>query len=215
MVLPTFHSNLTTTVNLLISATEIGIKRFILAGSLEEPEAGGGVIVPPSPYAASKWAASAYARMFHEIYNTSLVNLRIFMTYGPGNQSPQKLIPYVINSLLNQEAPKLSNGQRKIDWIFIDDLIDGMIRVAFADDVDGCTIDLGSGKGISIQDIVEKLVSLVNQEIKPIYGAIDDRPMEQVNVANIDDTYKKIGWKPKISLDRGLESTVRWFKAQQ
>jgi nucleoside-diphosphate-sugar epimerase len=213
LVLPTFHSNLTSTVNLLIGVTEFGSKKIILSGSLEEPDEGTGEQVPSSPYAAGKWAASGYARMFHRLYGTPIVNLRLFMTYGPGKQAPNKLVPYVIKSLLNQKAPKLSSGQREIDWIFIDDVIDGIITSAEADDVLGCTIDIGSGKAVSIQNLVQKLIGIIDPKMKALYGALAERPIEQVKVADMQSTYKKIGWKPTISLDEGLAKTVEWYRS--
>ena len=81
LVLPTYHSNLTTTVNLLSEATKVGCKRIILPASMEEPGSDSLEVVPSSPYAADKWASSAYARMFHKLYNTPIVILRVFMTY--------------------------------------------------------------------------------------------------------------------------------------
>ena len=99
-VLPAFRGNLATTVNVLTAATQVGGCRVVLAGSLEEPQASDLEIVPSSPYAASKWASSAYGRMYHALYRTPVVIARIFMVYGPGEYRLRKLIPYVILSLL-------------------------------------------------------------------------------------------------------------------
>jgi nucleoside-diphosphate-sugar epimerase len=137
------------------------------------------------------------------------------MTYGPGKQSQKKLIPYVINSLLKKKPPELSSGQREIDWIFIDDAIEGMIAAAQAPDVNGCMLDIGSGQPLSIQALVEKLVDIIDPSIKPLFGALSERPMEQVKVAQREETYKKIGWKAQVSLDSGLKETVDWFRTQQ
>ncbi len=212
LVLPTFHSNLTTIVNLLTVAAEIGCRRIILPGSLEEPDTDNIEAIPSSPYAASKWASSSYARMFHRLYKTPIVILRVFMTYGPGKQNPRKLIPYVITSLLRGQTPKLSSGQRQIDWIYIDDVVDGMIAAVNAPDVEGCTFDVGSGALISIRTLVQHLAKHIGSSSHPLFGVEPDRPMEQVRVANIADTYTKIGWKPMTSLDKGLEYTVDWYR---
>ena len=212
LVLPTFHSNLTTTVNLLTVATEIGCRRILLPGSLEEPDVANTEVVPSSPYASSKWASSAYARMFHKLYKTPIVILRVFMTYGPGKQDTRKLIPYVVTSLLSGQTPKLSSGQRKIDWIYIDDVIDGLISAAQAPDVEGRMIDLGSGSLVSIQTIVKQLVNMTDSNLKPLFGTAPDRPMEQVRVANTANTRALIGWKPKTPLERGLKYTVNWYR---
>ena len=83
LVLPTLNSLLVSTVNTLVAADEAGCRRVVLAGSLNEPGGEVDAPVPSSPYAAAKWAAGAYARMFHQLYETPLVTARTFMTYGP------------------------------------------------------------------------------------------------------------------------------------
>src|SRR5215472_201456 len=93
-VLPTFHSNLHTTVNLLHAIAQTRCKRFVTTGSLVEPTVRTGGDVPSSPYAASKWASSDYVRMFHALYHLPAVIARVFMVYGPGQRDHTKLIPY-------------------------------------------------------------------------------------------------------------------------
>ncbi len=211
---PTFESNLVSTVNLLTMATEIGCHRIILAGSLEEPEPGGSETVPSSPYAAAKWASSGYARMFHLLYQTPVVIARLFMVYGPGQKDLNKLIPYVTLSLLNNQPPKLSSGQRQVDWVYVEDVVDGLIAAAQAPKIDGCTIDLGSGTLVSIRTIIQQLANQIDSQIELLWGALPDRPMEQTRVANIEKTYDIMGWKPKTSLSKGLEYTVNWYREQ-
>ena len=65
------------------------------------------------------------------------------MTYGPGNQPEKKLLPYVINNLLEGNAPKLSSGRRQIDWIYIDDVVEGLLSIAITPGIEGETIDIG------------------------------------------------------------------------
>src|SRR5262249_54050571 len=151
-VLPSFQHDLTTTVNVLTSATQTGVKRLVLAASLEEPVAGGADSTPSSPYAAAKFASTAYVKMFHKVYGTPAVQVRPFMTYGPG-QRAHKLVPYVALSLLQNESPKIGSGQRPVDWIYIDDVIEGMYAAATAPNVEGNSIDLGSGVLVPIRDV--------------------------------------------------------------
>ncbi len=213
LVLPTFHSNLVSTVNLLTVATEIGCRRLVLVGSLEEPEPDHNQ-VPCSPYAAAKSASSAYGRMFYELYQTPVVIARLFMVYGSGQQDLRKLIPYVTLSLLQGQAPKLSSGQRLVDWIYVDDVVDGLLVAAQAPNVEGCTVDLGSGILVPIRTVVQQLINLVGAETQPLFGALPDRPLEQVRVANTTYSYGKLGWQPATSLERGLELTVDWYRKQ-
>ena len=213
-VIPTFYSNLATTVNLLNVSTAIGCKRIILIGSLEEPGEADIPAIPSSPYAAAKWACSGYARMFHALYETPVTCARLFMVYGPRQQDLRKLIPYVTLSLLRNKTPKLTGGHRQVDWIYVKDVVEGLLAVAQAANIEGQTVDIGSGSLVSVADVVKHLVDIVDSGVEPLFGSVADRPMEQIRVADIKNTYAKIGWKAKIDLEAGLQYTVEWYKEQ-
>lgn len=206
------ENNLVSTVNLLTLMAEFGGRRIILPGSLEEPDAGD---VASSPYAAAKWSSRIYAQMFYQLYQVPIVNARIFMAYGPAQRDVKKLIPYVTLSLLNREAPRLSSGERLIDWVYIDDVVDGLIATAQTPNIEGCTFELGSGTLTSIAATVQQLVQLIDPTIQPLFGALPDRPMEQVRAANIADSVARLGWKPNTSLQSGLLETVKWYSAHR
>jgi UDP-glucose 4-epimerase len=210
----TLENNLVSTVNLLTLMAEFGGQRIVLAGSLEEPNAGD-VPIPSSPYAAAKWASSAYARMFHELYQVPIVNTRLFMVYGPAQKDIKKLIPYVTLSLLEGKAPQLSSGQRQVDWVYVDDVVDGLIAAAQAPNVEGCTFELGSSSLTPISEVVQNLNRLIDPSIQPLFGALPDRPMEQIRAANLDDARSKLGWMPKTALKQGLMNTVQWYSAHR
>jgi nucleoside-diphosphate-sugar epimerase len=214
LVLPTFHSNLMSTVNLLTISSELGCRRIVLTGSMEEPEAGDPQAIPSSPYAIAKWACSSYARMFHALYQTPVVVLRVFMVYGPAQKDLRKLIPYVILSLLRREAPQLTNGHREVDWIYVEDVVEAFLAAGRAPDIEGRTIDVGSGKLVPIRTVVENLVRMTNPEIEPLFGTIPDRPLEQVRMANIIDSETLLGWRPSTPLEAGLKRTMEWYALQ-
>ncbi|BAU48082.1 NAD-dependent epimerase/dehydratase [Sulfurifustis variabilis] len=207
----TLRDNLVTAVHLLAAATETGCRRVLLAGSLEEPEPGSGWPVPASPYAAAKYAASTYARMFHALYRTPVVLLRFFMVYGPGQWDEKKLVPYVIRSLLEGRAPEISSGRRRIDWIYVDDVVEGCLAAARASGVEGETIDLGSGELATVRDVVERIVALAGPGTVPRFGAVPDRPFEQERLADVARTRARIGWQPRVGLAEGLARTVAWY----
>jgi UDP-glucose 4-epimerase len=214
LVLPTFTGNLCASVNLLIAATEAGCNKIVMAGSLEEPEMGNTHLVPCSPYAAAKWASSAYARMFHALYQTPVVIARPGMVYGQGQNDNSKLVPYVINSLINGNKPKLSKGDRLADWIHVDDVVDGLITMAKASNVEGKIIDIGSGELVSVRDVVRIIYTLMGATEEPIFGAIENRPMEQKRRADRSETLNLIGWEPVINLTQGLATTIEWYRAR-
>ncbi len=212
---PTFQSNLVTSINVLKTITEKRPGRLIIIGSMEEPASKEIEAIPSSPYAASKWAASSYARMFHKLYETDVVIARLFMTYGPGNQPPKKLLPYVINSLLENESPKLGSGSRLIDWVYIDDVVDGLLTLGLTGRIEGKTLDIGTGTLIATLDFVQTIREIVESNIEISFGQIEDRKMEQEKKADVETTFKTTGWKPRVSLKEGLAKTVDWYRNQR
>ena len=213
-VLPTFQSNLQSTVNLLTAAAESGCSRIVLTGSLAEPEVENGERFPSAPYAAAKWASSGYARMFHALYQLPVVIARVFMVYGPRQNDLTKLIPYVTLALLQGKQPKITSGQRLVDWIYVSDVIDGFVALAKAPGVDGATIELGSGVLVSIREVVQHLAELVGQGVTVELGALRDRPLEPTRMAKTDDTFATIGWRSQVSLIEGLARTVDWYRSE-
>jgi UDP-glucose 4-epimerase len=214
-VWPTFENNLASTVNLLIAATEAGCKRIVLTGSMEEPRPDNPDPRPPSPYAAAKWASTVYARMFHSLYDAPVVALRVFMVYGPGQQDGTKLIPYVGRCFLDGVAPKLASGRRLVDWVYVDDVVEACMRVLDAPEALGKTMDVGSGMRMSIREVVERLARLTAASVRPLYGALPDRPLESDPVADVDRTYEVLGWRAMTDLDAGLRSTVDWLRNRE
>jgi UDP-glucose 4-epimerase len=211
LVLPTFHSLLLSTVHILTVAAAVGCERIVLVGSLTEPMLDSSEGVPSSPYAAAKWASSTYGRMFHQLYRSPVVIVRPFMTYGP-QQDIRKLIPYVTLALLRDESPQLSSGEWNADWIYVDDVIDGFIAAMTSSQAEGCTVDLGSGTLVSVRTIVQEIVKLTGAKVEPAFGALPDRPFEQVRVADVAQAAAKIGWRPATPLAVGLQRTVEWYR---
>jgi len=212
-VQPTYHNNLTATVNMLLASTEVGVQRLILAGTMEEPGEGETEPSPMSPYAASKWAGTVYARMFHKLYETPVCVARIFMVYGPG-QDLNKVIPYLIRSLLLGKNPELTSGERSIDWIFLDDVVEGLIQMGLADNIEGMVIDLGSGRTYTIREIADNIKSRMGSPLRIKYGEIPDRDFGRSSVANLEETSRYIRWKPEILLGEGLDKTIEWVNSE-
>jgi nucleoside-diphosphate-sugar epimerase len=150
--------------------------------------------------------------MFCALYQIPVVIAKIFMVYGPGHTDHTKLIPYVILSLLRGEAPRLSSGVRLVDWIFVDDVVDGLIGCAQTHGIDGRTVELGSGELVSIREVVHQLSDLLLCTVDPQFGVLPDRPLERVKKADLAESYKLIGWQPSTPLQAGLTRTIEWYK---
>jgi len=213
-VLPTMNDNLVGAVNLLLAASAAGCRRVVLTGSLEEPAGEEPEPDPVSPYAAAKFAASAYGRMFHRLYGLGVVNLRVYMVYGPGQHDERKLVPHVITSLLRNSPPRLSSGLREVDWIYVDDVVDAFLVAAVSDGAAGETLDVGSGALVTVRDLVERIVRAMEPGVSPEFGALPDRAAERVRVADVGRTKRLTGWSPRTPLDEGLSRTIEWFSAR-
>lgn len=211
-VAPTFRGILQATVHVLQAAARRGRPRVTAAGSMEEPDPAQGSVVPSSPYAAAKAACDGYAAMFHALYGLPVVRARIFMVYGPGPRDSAKLVPYVIRSLLRGEAPELTGGGRKVDWIFVDDVVDGLLALGAAAGIEGGRFDLGTGVLTSVRDLVRELARRIAPEIRPRFGARADRLMEQVRKADVAATARACGWTPRTPLRDGLRATVEAYR---
>lgn len=212
MVLPSLHGNLVTTVNVLRAVAEAGSARIILAGSMEAPKRDEFVV--GSPYAAAKQACQLYAQFFGKLRGTAVTVARIFMVYGPGDHAFHRLVPYVMRTLLQGETPRLSSGNRPIDWIYVDDVVEGLLRIAMTPGLVGEAVDLGTGRATTVRSLVERLVQIAGSEIRPEFGAVPDRPLESVTVADLARTKASLGWEPVTGLDEGLRSTFEYYRRQ-
>ena len=120
----------------------------------------------------AKTAATAYCRMYAELYAVPVAIARVFMVYGPGAQDDNKLVPYVTRALLEGRSPSLSSGVRAVDWIFVEDVVEGLVRIAERDGVVGRVIDLGTGELATVADVVRKLYRLAGRADDPPFGTL-------------------------------------------
>jgi nucleoside-diphosphate-sugar epimerase len=207
---PTLAGNLTASVNVLLASLSSGARRVVLTGSYEEPETG---TPPRSPYAASKAAATSYARMFSLLYGLSSVVLRPAMVYGPGQRDGTKLIPYVTRCFLAGEPPQLSSGVRTVDWVYVEDVTDAYLAAARTPGISGEVIDVGTGELHSIREVVDILAVKTETSTRAQFGELPDRPAELAGAADTTKALELLGWKAGTSLDEGLSQTVDAFRS--
>lgn len=211
MVRPTFDANLLTTVNVLTATQKADCGRVVLAGSIEESR-GLEPVVPCSPYAASKMAASLYATLFSSLYGASIISLQIAFVYGPGQMDFQRLVPYVIRSCVEGVTPALTDGSRVLDWIYVSDVVEATIRAGTLPGSESYTFSIGTGIGTSVRQIVEMLTGMCRSNVAPEFGIVPNRPLDRERVADITRTTDVLGWEPSVGLTDGLSRTVEWYR---
>ena len=154
-------------VNLLTAvAKSAPTARVVLAGSIEEPHQGDD-LTPHSPYAAAKWAASAYARMFSALWDVRVSVLQIAMVYGPAQPDLTKLVPYATLALLRGEYRSCRAGHAwSTGCMWTTSLMLSSARPR-TDRTIGKVFDICSGRLVSIRDTVELLALIVGGDARP------------------------------------------------
>ncbi|MCY2984999.1 MAG: NAD-dependent epimerase/dehydratase family protein [Planctomycetota bacterium] len=211
-IAPCFHANLASTVYMMTAAADAGVERFVQMGSQEEPDSSKGDVIPTSPYAAAKWAASAYARMFHNLYGFGVVHLRVFMVYGPGQMDLKKLIPYCTLECLAGRRPQIGFGTRRVDWVYVDDVVRGLLLSGTVPGVEGKTFEIGTSKLTSLREVVERVVRTANPAITAEFSK-EGRAMEIEYSADYSQSEALLGWRPSVTMDEGIQRTVDWYSA--
>jgi nucleoside-diphosphate-sugar epimerase len=205
LVGPTFDSLLVSAVGFLDALERGRLQRLVLIGSFEEPAAGR---APASPYGAAKAAATTYARLYAR-WGADVVVVRPAMVFGHG-QAAGKVLPYVARSALSGTAPELASGARLADWVYVDDVVEGLLLAAERAPA-GSEVDLGTGVLTSTRDVVEALVAALDVGVRPRWGALPDRLEESFRPADVSGAEQLLGWRPRHTLQDGIrESARRW-----
>lgn len=163
---------------------------------------------PTTLYGKAKLVAGISAMALCDAYNMSGVWLRVFSTYGPGDD-PRWFIPYVIREFLSGQMPKLTKCEQRWDYLYVDDAARA-IR-ATADGALNGFFNLGSGFCHPLRDYIEAIKEELGTSLEPEYGSVDYRPDQVMHLeADIDKLVKATGWIPHVSMAEGVRATVEY-----
>jgi NAD dependent epimerase/dehydratase len=217
----TVETNIIGTLNMLLAARELGVERLVHTSTSEVY--GTALRVPideshplqgQSPYSASKIGADKLAESFHLSYGLPVVTVRPFNTFGP-RQSARAVIPAIITQALTQNTIHLGNLEARRDFTYVSDTVMGFLKIAEAQNVEGETINLGSGQEIRIADLVERVLGLIDHPLEVVVDQDRLRPQKSEVQRLISDNrlaLQKMNWEPQVSFDQGLKMTFDWIK---
>ncbi len=170
---------------------------------------------PASPYSASKAATEMFLYMFYNVYGTRVTILRSFNLYGM-YQPSERVIPYIIIKLLNNEEVPLTKGEQKREFNYVDDLLDAILRSLNSNKSIGKTLNIGCGISISIKDVAMLIAKKLDRIDNLKLGALDYRKNEIWDMY-CDNSLARdtLNWEPKVSLEEGLEKTIQWYRGIQ
>ncbi|SVE05740.1 uncharacterized protein METZ01_LOCUS458594 [marine metagenome] len=146
----------------------------------------------------------------HRTENFPAVIIRLFLTYGPG-QDFDRFLPQIIQGCLNDEIFPASTGEQLRDFCFVGDTVNAIVKALLVNNLEGQIFNIGSGIPISIKEVITKVEGIIGMG-KPLYGAIPYRVGENMCLyAEIENAKTKLNWSPKINLEEGLKKTIKWY----
>ncbi len=215
------RTNVEGTLNVLQTAMNMGVSKVIHTSTSEVY--GSALYVPidekhplqgQSPYSASKIGADKIAEAVNCSFELPIVTIRPFNTFGP-RQSARAVIPTIIGQALEQDKICLGNLDPTRDLTFVTDTVMGFIKGALSDNAVGKTINLGTGKEISIGKLAETILEVIGRDIPIVTEKKRLRP-ENSEVdrlcSNNAMAGEILGWTPEHSLKEGIAETVKWIK---
>ena len=171
---------------------------------------------PSSPYSASKASADQLIKAYIRTYGISSVIVNSCNNYGP-NQFPEKFIPKIIFNLLNNKSlPIYGKGKNIREWIYVKDNCEALYKI-FKQGKIGENYNVGTGTRLKNIDLVKKILSIVKKKQIPLGNKtkilyVKDRPGHDTRYAlNSNKIRRKLNWKHKTSLEKGLSQTIEWY----
>jgi len=214
--------NVTGTVAVMEAMRDTGVKRVVFASSgalygeqAHQPIDEQQTPNPNSPYGVSKIAAEYYISTLGALYGIETVSLRIFNAYGPGQELPASYPP-VIPQLLKQAQSGGSlviqgDGTQTRDFCYVDDVVDALLVAATATAVNRAVINIGSGRGVSINDLATCIARATGQslngdlhQLNVLHNRGQSGGVSRL-VADVTLARRLLGWEPHTTLEEGLE----------
>ncbi len=207
-------ANVSGTVAMMEALRDAGVKRVVFASS-------GAVYgeqdiemvhedllpAPTSPYAVSKLAAEGYVRTIGGIWGIETVSLRIFNAYGPEQNVPPAhppVIPQFIRQILGGGSIIMHDTGRQIrDYVYIDDVVQALASAATAPNIDRQIINVGTGVGTSIKELIQAIEQATGKKAKIIANPSVSGGVSSL-VANINWAKALLDYEPKTTLSDGL-----------
>jgi len=210
------------TLNILLAAKEIGVKRVIYASSSsiygdtptlpkhEEMPSN-----PLSPYALQKYVGEQYCRLFHQLYGLDTVSLRYFNIFGP-KQDPNSLysavIPKFIDALIHDRPPTIfGDGKQSRDFTYIENVVRANLLAMSARRLHGEAVNVACGKRTSLNRLFNILKETLGSAQSPIYEEPRKGDVRH-SLADIRKGKELINYEPTVGIEIGLKKTVDFFK---
>ncbi len=212
------------TVGLMTAARDAGLRRVVFTSSgtvygeqTQQPISEDSWPLPSNPYAVSKLAAEGYVRAIGSLYRIETVILRIFNAYGPGQADPPAhppVIPHFTHQILSGASLALHGsppGAQTRDFVYVDDVVEAMVRAGTVGGLSGTTLNIGSGSETAVRDVVTELEGVTGKTARVL--ASDQSGGVARMCASITAAREVLDWEPAVNLRSGLGKMVAQARA--
>jgi nucleoside-diphosphate-sugar epimerase len=213
-----FQTNMIGTEKLVNSCTNVDYDLFVNTGSSSEygikpsPMSEGDLLEPVTYYGVAKAGATLYCQAHAKNENKPLVTLRLFSPYGRF-EDKNRLIPSVILAALHKKNPKIASPGFVRDFIYIEDILDAYEAVTNSKDISGKIFNIGSGQMATVGTVTDTIIRLLGNDVTPETGNPQAWKTEpSFWQADIKRARSELAWKPGYTIEKGLSSTIDWFK---
>jgi len=217
--------NIDGTLNVLVAAKELKVKRVVFAASSSAygetatlPKAETMQPEPISPYGVTKYVGELYAQTFGRCYGLENVSLRYFNIFGP-RQDPSSpysgvLAKFCTAFLEETEPVVFGDGEQTRDFTYVDNAVQANLLACEAPNVSGKVFNVGCGGRVSLNEVLSGLVKITSKVLKAKY----DPPREgdiRDSQADISRAKEFLGYDPQIPFEEGLTRTFDWYRSSQ
>ena len=216
------ETNVQGTLNLLQSAKEIGIERYLQVSTDEVYGTLGKTgyfyettpLAPNSPYSASKASADMLVRAFYETYKLPVLTTRCSNNYGP-YQYPEKLIPFFISKLLRGEkVPVYGDGLNVRDWLYVYDHCAAIDTVLHKGKI-GEVYNVGGHNEKTNMEITRLILDAMGKDESSIEYVQDRLGHDRRYAISNDKITSELGWEPSVTFEQGIKMTIDWYLNNQ
>lgn len=222
--LGTHDANVTGTINILKAAQNAGVRRVVCASSSSVygetpvlPKEESMKPLPQSPYAISKLMLEQYCDMFGKVYGLETVSLRYFNIYGP-RQNPElqyaAVVPiFIKNMIQNKPCVIYGDGGQTRDFTFVEDCVAANLLASKHPQAPGNVLNVACGTQISVLDLFTMLAEMLSYHIPPVFAAARAGDVRHSR-GSTEKMKQQLQFEPAVSLEKGLEKTVRWYQSR-
>lgn len=218
----TTQVNLNGTLHVLLAARRARVKRVVMAATAAaygdtptQPRIETQAPQPLSPYALTKLAGEYYGQIFHRIFDLEFIALRYFNIFGP-RQNPQSpytgvLSKFIVAYLRGQTPTIFGDGEQSRDFTFVANVVDATLRACLAPAAPGKVINVGTGRGSTLNQAIALLNQIFGAQVTPQYAPPRVGDVRH-STADISLARAILRYEPRVSFEDGLRPTIAWLR---